>query len=70
MIEEGENPNNLSHFSLIYDDIAKANQDALEAKKEKSLDSMNMFPLVGAGYITIVLVFGVFTVIGDLMNVI
>ena len=29
MIEEGENPNNLSHFSLIYDDIAKANQDAL-----------------------------------------
>ena len=70
MIEEGENSNNLNRFSLLFDDIEKANQEALELKKEKSLDSMNAFPLIGAGYITIVLVFGVFTILGDLVNVI
>lgn len=69
MIEEGENANNLSHFSLIFDDIAKSNQEILEQKKEKSLDTMNIFPLIGAGYITIVLIFGVFTIIGGLIDV-
>lgn len=69
MIEEGENSNNLNRFSLLFDDIERANQEALEEKKIKSLDSMNAFPLIGAGYITIVLVFGVFTILGDLINV-
>ena len=39
-------------------------------KKVKSLESLNTFPLIGAAAITIILTFGIFSIIGDLINVI
>ena len=39
-------------------------------KKINSLDSMNVFPLVGAASITVILTIGVLSIIGDLINVV
>lgn len=70
MIDEGENIHSLSQFSLLFNEFSKSNDEEAYEKKVKSLDSMNTFPLIGAGIITIVLTFGLFSIIGDLINVI
>ena len=70
MIDEGENIHSLSQFSLLFNEFSKSNDEETYEKKVKSLDSMYTFPLIGAGIITIVLTFGLFSIIGDLINVI
>lgn len=70
MIDEGENMHSLSQFSLLFNEFSKNNDEEAYEKKIKSLDSMNTFPLIGAGVITIILTFGLFSIIGDLINVI
>ena len=70
MIDEGENIQSLSQFSLLFNEFAKTNEDSLFDKKVKSMDTMNTFPLIGAAAITIILTFGIFSIIGDLINVI
>lgn len=68
MIDEGENIHNLSQFSLLFNEFAKNNEEEMFEKKTKSLDTVNTFPLIGAASITIILTFGIFTIIGDLLN--
>ena len=70
MIDEGENIQSLSQFSLLFNEFAKTNEDSSFDKKVKSMDTMNTFPLIGAAAITIILTFGIFSIIGDLINVI
>ena len=70
MIDEGENIQSLSQFSLLFNEFAKTNEDSLFDKKVKSMDTMNTFPLIGAAAITIILTFGISSIIGDLINVI
>ena len=69
MIEEGENTNGLTQFSFLFKEINKKHQEENLEKKISSLDSMNVFPLIGAGSITIILTIGVLSIVGDLINV-
>mgnify|MGYP003297993930 FL=1 len=70
MIDEGENVHSVSQFSLLFNEFAKNNEENAFDKKVKSLESLNTFPLIGAAAITIILTFGIFSIIGDLINVI
>ena len=70
MIEEGESIEGISQFSLLYKEIDKKHQEEMLHKKINSLDSMNVFPLVGAASITVILTIGVLSIIGDLINVV
>ena len=70
MVDEGENVERLSQFSLIFDDFSKAHHKTLLESKQKSLDSLNNYPMIGAGLITVVLTFSVMSIIGEMVNVI
>ena len=70
MIDEGENTNRLTQFTFTFEQFSKEHKEQLIDSKQKSLDTMNMFPLLGAGAATMILMFSILTVIGDLTNVV
>ena len=70
MVEEGEGDNRLNQFTFTFEQYSKEHMNQLIDSKQKSLDTMNMFPLVGAGVMTMILMLSILTVIGDLSNVI
>ena len=70
MVDEGENESRLNQFTFTFEAFSKEHKEHLIDSKQKSLDTMNMFPLVGAGAMTMILMLSILTVIGDLSNVI
>lgn len=70
MVDEGENTNKLNQFTYTFESFSKEHMEHQIDSKQKSLDSINTFPLIGAGAITMVLMLSILTVIGDLTNVI
>lgn len=70
MVDTGENDNQFSEFELLFTNIRERYQDELVENKKKSLESMNVFPLFGAGLITICLSMSLIQIIGDYINVI
>ena len=69
MIDEGENINRLTQFSFTFEQFSREHKEQLIESKQKSLDSINIFPLVGAGGMTMILMFSIITIIGDLSYV-
>ena len=69
MVDEGENSNNMLQFNVIFEQLSRNKQRQLVDKKESSLSSLSTFPLVGAGAITVLLTFGIITVMGEMVNV-
>ncbi len=70
MIDEGESNTRLNQFVLTFEEFSRTHKLDLLDSKQKSLDSINNFPLIGAGLIAIVLTFSVISVIGELINVV
>lgn len=70
MVDNGENINQFSEFDLHFSNIRNKHQDDLIDSKKKSLDSLNVYPLIGAGLITITLSLSIIAIIGDYVNVI
>ena len=70
MVENGENVIELTEFDLLFNNIKNKSQEELIDSKKKSLDSLNSFPLIGAGAITIILSISIISIIGDYINVI
>lgn len=70
MIDQGESPEQLAHFSLLFDEISKNRNKETVEQKNKSLSNMAVFPLMGAGLITVVLTISILTILGDLIDVI
>ena len=69
MIDEGENENRLNHFTFSFEQFSNNHKDALIASKQKSLDGVNVFPLIGSSIITVVLTFSVLSLLGDMSYV-
>ena len=69
MVEQGENENQLTQFTLLFEQLSKSHQQDLIDKKKNSLDSMNSYPLIGAGGITILVTFCVISLLGEMINV-
>ena len=70
MVDNGENAIELTEFDLLFNNIKNKNQEELIDSHQKSLDSLNTFPLIGAGAITIILSISIISIIGDYINVI
>lgn len=68
MVEEGESLKRLSQFTLLFDDFSKTHKKEKLDLKVKSLETINMFPLIGSGFIAVILTFGVMSIIGELIN--
>ena len=70
MVDQGEDSEQLLQFNVIFDGLAKNRQKEMNEQKEKELSGMSIFPLIGAGSITIILTISVLSILGDLMNVV
>ena len=70
MVDEGESEDRLTQFAFTFEQFSREHKEHLIDAKQKSLDTINVFPLAGAGLITMILMFTILTVIGDLNNVI
>ena len=70
MIDQGENSEQLTHFNVLFDEISRNRNQEMVEQKNKALSNMSIFPLIGAGLITISLTISILTILGDLINVI
>ena len=70
MVDQGENSEQLTNFSVIFEELSSNRNREIIEQKDKSLSNMSTFPLIGAGLITITLTISVLSILGDLINVI
>ena len=70
MVDNGEDAINLNEFDILFNNIKDKYHNDLIENQKKSLDSLNTFPLITAGAMTLVLSLTMISVIGDYINVI
>lgn len=70
MVDEGENGQHMFQFQSLFQQLNKAQQNELIDKKDRSMSSVSSYPLVGAGAITVLLTFGIISVMGDMISVV
>ncbi len=70
MIDEGESGTHMLQFSILFEQLSQSLHKARLDRKEKSLGGLSSFPLIGAGLITLLITFGIITIMGDMINVI
>ena len=69
MIDSGESTNQFTEFEFLFSNIKNNYSEELIEQKKKSLDSLNSFPLIGAGFLTITLSICIVSMIGGYINV-
>lgn len=69
MVDEGENSIHMLQFNALFQQLSKSHQKELIDSKERSLGSLSSLPLIGAGAITVLLTFGIISMMGDMINV-
>ena len=69
MVDEGENNIHLIQFQSLFDELSKNHQKELIDSKDRSMSSLSSFPLIGAGAITVLLTFGIISLMGEMINV-
>ncbi len=69
MVDEGENGLHMYQFNNLFQELSKSQQMDLIDAKERSMGSISSFPLIGAGAITVLLTFGIISVMGEMINV-
>ena len=69
MVDEGENGLHMYQFTSLFQQLSKAQQTELIDTKERNMGSITSLPLIGAGSITVLLTFGIISVMGEMINV-
>ncbi|MCF0107769.1 MAG: hypothetical protein HUJ59_02015 [Bacilli bacterium] len=70
MVDEGEDNLHFMQFDALFLSLTETHMDEMKSKKEKSLNSMQTYPMIATVGITIILSFSIISVVGDLINVI
>lgn len=70
MVDEGESSLHMMQFTSLFQQLSKNHQKQLIDDKERSLSSIATLPLIGAGAITVLLTFGIISIVGEMINVI
>ena len=70
MVEQGEEINATSEFSILFSQLSQSHQIERIQAKEHSFDITSSFPLVGAAMLTVLIMFCVISIIGEVINVI
>lgn len=70
MVDNGEASEQFKEFDVLFSSVSKEYKSGIIDEKKRGLDSLNVFPLVGAGAITIILAISIIGVIGEYINVI
>ena len=69
MVDEGENSVHMLQFENLFSQLSKNHQRDLMDSKDRSMSSLSTLPLIGAGAITVLLTFGIISVMGEMINV-
>ena len=69
MVEEGENSIHMLQFDALFQQLSKSHNIQLIDDKERSMGSISSLPLIGAGAITLLITFGIISVMGEMINV-
>ena len=69
MVDEGENSIHMLQFDALFQQLSKSHQRELIDSKEKNMGSISSLPLIGAGAITVLLTFGIISMMGEMINV-
>ena len=69
MVEEGENSMHMLQFDALFQQLSKNHNQELIDDKERSMGSISSLPLIGAGAITVLLTFGIISVMGEMISV-
>lgn len=69
MVDQGEDNAHMIQFNSIFEQLSKNKQKELIDKKDRSLSSLATLPLIGAGAITVLLTFGIISIMGEMVNV-
>lgn len=69
MVDEGESNIHMMQFSAMFDQLNKSHQQDIINQKERSISSITSLPLIGAGAITVLLTFGIISVMGEMISV-
>ena len=69
MVEEGEGRAHMLQFETLFQELSKSLNAQLIDDKERSMGSILSMPLIGAGAITVLLTFGIISVMGEMISV-
>ena len=69
MVDEGENGLHMFQFQSLFQQLSKNQQLEMIDAKERSMGSISSLPLIGAGSLTVLLTFGIISVMGEMINV-
>lgn len=70
MVDEGESSLHMMQFTALFEQLSKSHQKQLIDDKERSLSSIATLPLIGASALTVLLTFGIISIVGEMINVI
>ena len=69
MVDEGENSLHMMQFNNLFLQLSRNQQKQLIDNKDRSMSSLSSLPLIGAGAITILLTFGIISIMGEMVSV-
>lgn len=69
MVDQGASSEQLNQFTIFFSQLSKQHQKTMIDKKERSLSTVDMLPLVGTGGITVLLIISILFILGDVINV-
>ena len=69
MVDEGENNIHMLQFESLFQQLNKDLNEQRIDEKERNMSSISSLPLIGAGAITVLITFGIVSVMGEMINV-
>ena len=68
MVENGTDINYISRFTPLFRQLKKDNEQKIVKNINSKYDSLNLLPVIGAGIITVIIIIGIVSIIGGMLN--
>ena len=68
MVENGTDINYISRFTPLFTQLKKDNEQKIVKNINSKYDSLNLLPVIGAGIITVIIISGIVSIIGGMLN--
>ena len=68
MVENGTDITYISRFTPLFSQLKKDNEQKIAKNINSRYDSLNLLPVIGAAIITIIIIIGIVSIIGGMLN--
>lgn len=69
MVDEGENNIHMLQFESLFQQLSRDLNEQRIDEKDRSMGSISSLPLIGAGAVTVLLTFGIISLMGEMISV-